>query len=53
MKIKQINLPSGSAGLVRYFEDEKNAIKISPEHIVIAISAVIILEILMKRMLTF
>ncbi|MBW6451363.1 MAG: preprotein translocase subunit Sec61beta [DPANN group archaeon] len=50
-KKKQVNLPSSTAGLVRYFDDYKETIQIKPEHVIIGISIVIVLEILMKKML--
>ena len=50
-KKKQVSLPSSTAGLVRYFDDYKEAIQIKPEHVVITISVIIVLEILMKKIL--
>ncbi|MEW6222126.1 MAG: preprotein translocase subunit Sec61beta [Candidatus Hadarchaeota archaeon] len=41
-------MPSTGAGLIRYFDEEGKGIKISPKKIVIFISAVIILEILIR-----
>lgn len=43
----KINLPSGMGGLVRYFDDYKSKIVFKPEHIVIGIILVVIVEILL------
>jgi len=34
-KQKKIQMPQSTAGLVRYFEESKEAIKLKPEHVVI------------------
>ncbi len=41
-------MPQSTAGLVRYFEQTKESIKIKPEHILIAASAFIAIELLIK-----
>jgi len=43
----KISLPSGMGGLVRYFDDYKSKIEFKPEHIVIGIVLVVIVEILL------
>ena len=43
----KVNLPSGMGGLVRYFDDYKSKIEFKPEHVIIAIVVVIIVEILL------
>jgi len=46
----RIHLPQSTAGLVRYFEESKEAIKLKPEHIVIVCVLVLVLEIALKIM---
>ena len=41
---EQIRLPSGMGGLVRYFDDFKSKIEISPDLVVGVIVAVVVLE---------
>jgi preprotein translocase subunit Sec61beta len=41
-------MPQSTAGLVRYFEQSKESIKIKPEHVLIAASAFIVIELLIK-----
>jgi preprotein translocase subunit Sec61beta len=43
-------MPQSTAGLVRYFEQSKEAIKIKPEHVLIAAGVFIVLELLIKFM---
>ena len=40
----QISMPSGIGGLVRYFDDIKSRVTMSPEFILVLIAAVIIIE---------
>ncbi len=47
-KRRKSTMPSSSAGLVRYMEDEGMGIKFRPEHIFYAIGGLIFLEILLK-----
>jgi preprotein translocase subunit Sec61beta len=37
--------PSGMAGLVRYYEDEKSLIKLKPEYVVYVCMGILVLEI--------
>ncbi len=41
-------MPQSTAGLIRYFDQTKESIKIKPEHVLIAASAFIVLEIIFK-----
>jgi len=41
-------MPSSGAGLTRYFDDYKSKIELKPEHVIILIVVVIILEILLN-----
>jgi preprotein translocase subunit Sec61beta len=43
-------MPQSTAGLVRYFDQGKEAIKIKPEHVLIACGAFIAIEIALKLM---
>lgn len=44
----KISLPSGTGGLVRYFDEYKSPFQIDPETVVIICAAVIVLAILLK-----
>jgi preprotein translocase subunit Sec61beta len=41
-------MPQSTAGLIRYFEESEETIKLKPEHIVGVSLAVIVFEILIK-----
>ena len=41
-------MPQSSAGLTRYFEEETGGFRITPEQVVIAGVAVIIIELMLK-----
>ena len=43
----KIQMPSSQGGLVRYFDEYKSKIEISPIHVVIMIIVVIIIEFLL------
>ncbi len=47
-KKNKMQMPQSTAGLVRYFDESKESIKLKPEHIVIASVAFIALELLLK-----
>ena len=47
---EQIRMPSGMGGLVRYFDDFKTKISLSPEFVVGVIIAVIVLEFILHGM---
>ena len=44
----KVQMPYGSAGLIRYFDSEKEAIKLKPEHVIIACGIIIAIEIFMR-----
>ncbi|NIO22732.1 MAG: preprotein translocase subunit Sec61beta [Candidatus Aenigmarchaeota archaeon] len=44
-------MPQSTAGLIRYFEESDEQIKLKPEHIIGIAIAIIILELLLKFML--
>jgi len=46
----KIQMPQSTAGLVRYFEESKEAIKLKPEHVVVACGLIIAIEIALKFM---
>ncbi len=48
MAKKQNMMPQSTAGLIRYFDEGKEAIKIKPEHVLIAAGAFIAIEIIFK-----
>ena len=50
MAQKKIQMPQSTAGLVRYFEDSKELIKIKPEHVVAIAVVIIIAELLLRFM---
>lgn len=41
-------MPQSTAGLIRYFDESKESIKIKPEHILIAAGAFIAIEIALR-----
>ncbi|RLI98355.1 MAG: preprotein translocase subunit Sec61beta [Candidatus Aenigmatarchaeota archaeon] len=47
-KKDKIQMPQSTAGLIRYFETEKEAIHLKPEHIVIFCALVIVVELLLR-----
>ena len=44
----KITMPSSGAELTRYFEDYKSKIELKPEHVIILIVVMILLEILLN-----
>jgi preprotein translocase subunit Sec61beta len=48
MTEKRTIMPQSTAGLIRYFEESEEAIKIRPEHVVGIAVALIALEIILK-----
>ncbi len=44
-KKQQMQAPSGMAGLVRYYEEDKAIIKLKPEHVLIICSVLAALEL--------
>ncbi len=49
-KKNQMQMPQSTAGLVRYFEESKEAIKIKPEHLIAILVIIIALEIALTVM---
>ena len=47
----KIQMPQSTAGLVRYFEESKEAIKIKPQHVVAVCTLIIVIEIAFRFML--
>ena len=45
----KISMPSSGGGLVRYFDDAKSKITISPIAIIVVICLVIIIEVLLYK----
>jgi preprotein translocase subunit Sec61beta len=41
-------MPQSTAGLIRYFDESKESIKIKPEHVLIACGVIVALEIIVK-----
>lgn len=44
----KVYMPMGTGGLLRYQEEEEEMIVIKPEHVVVAVIGIIILEIMVK-----
>ncbi len=47
MADNRITIPSSQGGLVRYFEESRSLIEIKPEHALILVGVIILLEILL------
>lgn len=43
-------MPQSTAGLIRYFEESEEAIKLKPEHVIGIAVVIIIIEIILKTM---
>ncbi|MFH1445337.1 MAG: preprotein translocase subunit Sec61beta [Nanoarchaeota archaeon] len=50
MSQKKMQMPQSTAGLIRYFDESKESIKIKPEHIIIFSTIVIALEVILRLM---
>ena len=50
MADNKVNMPSSGGGLVRYFDDFKSKINISPVVLIVFICIVIIVEILLYKL---
>lgn len=48
---EQIRMPSGSGGLISYFDDFKTKVNLSPELVVGVIIAVIVLEYVLHNLI--
>jgi preprotein translocase subunit Sec61beta len=44
----KIQMPSSGAGLTRYFDDYKSKIELKPEHVIVMIVILILIEILLN-----
>ena len=44
-KQKQMQAPSGMAGLVRYFDEDKSIIQLKPEHVLGICGALVVIEV--------
>ncbi|MFA5797090.1 MAG: preprotein translocase subunit Sec61beta [Candidatus Woesearchaeota archaeon] len=44
----KISMPSSGAGLTRFFDDYKSKIEIKPEHVLVLIILVIVLELILN-----
>jgi preprotein translocase subunit Sec61beta len=44
----KIQMPSSGAGLTRFFDDYKSKIEIKPEHVIVMIVVIILVEILLN-----
>ena len=49
MSQDKISMPSSGGGLIRYFDEYKSKIQISPIAIVVVIALVIIIELLIQK----
>ena len=46
----RVQMPQSTAGLIRYFEAEEEAIKFKPEHVIIVCVIIIALELMLRFM---
>ncbi len=51
MAKEKMQAPSGMAGLVRYYEEDKSLVKMKPEHVIGICAGLIILEILLYTLM--
>ena len=47
MAKQKVQMPQSTAGLIRYFDSEKEAIKLKPEHVVAACAIIIAIELIL------
>jgi preprotein translocase subunit Sec61beta len=45
---KKLYMPMGTGGLLRYPEEEKEAIKLKPNHVLWIVGGIVVMEILLK-----
>lgn len=43
----KVRMPSGMGGLVRYFDEYKSKIELKPQHVIILVVIVLIIEIIL------
>ncbi|MGV8140878.1 MAG: preprotein translocase subunit Sec61beta [Candidatus Woesearchaeota archaeon] len=48
MSNDKIQMPSSGAGLTRYFDDYKSKIELKPQHVIILIILVILIEVILN-----
>lgn len=48
VKQKRIYLPAGFGGLIRYHEEEKQAIKLKPWHVIAIVVGMVTLQFLLR-----
>lgn len=48
---EKIYMPSGMGGLIRYSEEEDELIKLTPKHLVILVTGIVIFELVVKFLL--
>jgi preprotein translocase subunit Sec61beta len=44
----KISMPSSGAGLTRYFDDYKSKIELKPEHVIVLIVLIVIIELVLN-----
>jgi preprotein translocase subunit Sec61beta len=47
MPKQKVQMPQSTAGLIRYFDSEKESIKLKPEHVVIVSVLIIAIELIL------
>ncbi|MGC8812487.1 MAG: preprotein translocase subunit Sec61beta [Candidatus Aenigmatarchaeota archaeon] len=47
-KKERLYMPMGAGGLLRYPEEEKEVIKIKPEHVIYIVIGIIVMEIILR-----
>lgn len=47
MADNKIQMPSSGGGIVRYFDDYKSSLRFKPEHVIILVILVIIIEMIL------
>lgn len=47
-KQDRVYMPSGIGGLIRYPEEEKEVIKLKPNHVIYIVVAIVVLELILK-----
>ncbi len=51
MAKEKMQAPSGMAGLVRYYDEDKSLVKLKPEHVIGICAGLVVLEILLYMLL--
>ena len=44
---EKMQVPSGMAGLVRYYDEDKSIVKIKPEHVAVMCGMLIVIELVL------